>query len=148
VQETTIGEVLADARGMTIYRYGCGDDAADQLACDHPSQTQAYRLAMCGGGDPERCLRTFPYVIAPKGARSESRAWTIMSIDPMTGRRSEMGKPGAVQVWAYRDRPVYTYSGDRQPGDTHADSHGEMRGQRNGYKAFWLRDDFYNYETY
>jgi hypothetical protein len=24
------------------------------------------------------------------------------------------------------------------------DSHGEFRAERNGYKAFWLRDDFFS----
>ena len=80
VQDTTAGQVLADAHGMTIYSYTCGDDALDQLGCDHPSDSQVYRLAMCGGGDWQRCLRTFPYVSrrlepearAAPGARSTS----------------------------------------------------------------------------
>jgi predicted lipoprotein with Yx(FWY)xxD motif len=143
VQDTTAGQVLADARGMTIYVFGCGDDADDQLACDHPTTTQAYRFAMCGGGDVARCLRSFAYVAAAPGARATSRTWRIVDIDPQTGRFASPGQAGAVHVWAYRDRPVYTYSGDRQPGDVNADSHGEFRGERNGFKAFWIRDDYF-----
>jgi predicted lipoprotein with Yx(FWY)xxD motif len=142
-QATTIGLVLADVNGMTIYTYSCGDDAPDQLGCDHPSETQAYRLAMCGGGDAERCLRTFPYVLAAPGARSGSRAWSVIDIDPLTGRRAKAGQPGTLHVWAFRDRPVYTYAGDHEPGDVYADGHGEFRAEREGYTAWWLRDDYF-----
>lgn len=143
VQDTTAGQVLADRSGRTLYTYFCGDDSMDQLGCDHPSQTQAYRLTVCGGGDAERCLQSFPYVIADKNAKSTSRTWTVILIDPMTGRRASQGQPGALRVWAYRDRPLYTYAGDRGPGDTFADAHGEFRGLRNGYRAIWLRDEFF-----
>lgn len=141
-QETTAGIVVADAQGKTIYMYNCGDDSIDQLGCDHPSQTQVYRLSMCGAGDVERCLKTFPYVTAPAGAKSDNRSWSIVDIDPKTGRFVRLGQSGAVHVWAYRDRPVYTYAGDKLPGDINADGLGEFRGQRQGFKAYWLRDDF------
>lgn len=144
VQDTTAGQVLADRHGMTVYWYFCGDDGVDQLECDHPSETSAYRLAICGGGDPERCLRTFPYVIAAENAKPMSRSWTVMLIDPTTGRRAPASQAGVLRVWAYRDRPVYTYAGDRRPGDVNADAHGEFRGERNGFRAFWLRDDFFS----
>jgi len=142
VQDTLIGQVLADARGMTVYTYVCGDDSQDQLSCDHPDDTQVYRLAMCGGGDPDRCLTHWPYVLADAAATSESRAWTVLSIDPKTGHRAAPEQPDALSVWAYRDRPVYTYGGDKKPGDVHGAGTGEWRGQRNGLKAFWLRDDY------
>lgn len=144
VQKTIAGTVLADARGMTIYTYVCGEDSADQLSCEHPDDTQVYRLAMCGGGDPEKCLKHWPYVQADKGAISRSRAWRVMSIDPKTGHRAAPEQPDALRVWAYRDRPVYTYGGDEKPGDVNGAGTGEWRGQRNGLKAFWLRDDFMN----
>jgi predicted lipoprotein with Yx(FWY)xxD motif len=144
VHDTTAGQVLADARGMTVYLYNCGDDALDQLACDHPDTPQEYRMAICGGGDPAKCLVNWPYVIAPKDARSDSRVWSVMDIDPKTGHRATPGQADALHVWAFRDRPVYTFAGDPQPGDTRGDGVGEWRGQRNGFKAFWLRDDFFN----
>ena len=142
IQQTTSGEVLADSTGKTIYMYVCGDDALDQLGCDHPSQTQAYRLAMCGGGDIERCNHTFLYVTAAKDAKSFSRAWTVIDIDPKTGRLTAPRAPGSLHVWAYRDRPVYTYAGDDRPGDINADGIGEFRGEREGFHAYWVRDDF------
>jgi predicted lipoprotein with Yx(FWY)xxD motif len=144
VQKTLAGDVLADARGMTIYTYVCGDDSADQLACDHPDDTQVYRLAMCGGGDAAKCREYWPYVRAEKGAVSDSRAWRVVSIDPDTGHFATAEQADAINVWAYRDRPVYTFSGDLEPGDVNGAGTGEWRGKRNGLQAFWLRDDYMN----
>ncbi len=145
VQDTIQGQVLADHRGMTIYTYKCGDDSIDQLSCEHPDDIQAYRWAMCGGGDPAICLQEWPYVLADEGAEATSRAWSIMLIDPKTGHRAEPGQEDALRVWAYRDRPVYTYSGDREPGAISGDSNGVWRGMRNGFRAFWLRDPFFGH---
>ncbi|MYA37741.1 MAG: hypothetical protein F4030_12465 [Gammaproteobacteria bacterium] len=142
VQSTIAGDVLADADGRTIYVYRCGEDSADQLACDHPDDTQVYRLAMCGGGAPDQCLEHWPYVMAGADEKSINRSWRVLSIDPKTGRLAGDGEPGALRVWSWRGRPVYLFAGDKLPGDVHGDGAGEWRGQRNGLKAFWLRDDF------
>ena len=142
VQPTLAGLVLADSNGRTIYLYNCGEDSADQLACDHPDDTQVYRLAMCGGGNPGHCLEHWPYVLAADWEVSPNRTWRIVLIDPLNGRFAEPGQSGALRVWAYRDRPVYTYRGDSRPGEVTGGGTGEWRGQRNGLKAFWLRDDY------
>ncbi len=139
------GEVLSDEQGRTIYIYRCNDDAADQLACDHPTQPQVYRLSICGKGDAALCNKMFPYVIAAKDARSDTRIWSTIDIDPKTGGKVAAGAPGSLHVWAYRDRPVYTCARDRKPGDIECDSWGELFGLRNGFKAFWIRDDFGGY---
>lgn len=141
-RDTVGGEVLADSKGMTIYIYSCNDDAVDQLACDYPGGPQEYRWAVCGHGDPGRCLEMFPYVIPTAGAKSPNKTWTIMSIDPVTGDVADAADEQAVQVWAYRGRPVYRHGRDRKPGEVNGDAWGEFEGRRNGYKAFWLRDDF------
>ena len=144
VQDSASGQVLADSHGMTIYVYACDDDSSDQLACDHPTNTQVYRFAICGGGDPMKCLQTFPPVLAPKDAKVDRRIWSVMDIDPNTGHLAAPGQANALHVWAYRQRPVYTFVGDRRPGDINADGWGEVMGWRNGFKAFWLRDDFFS----
>lgn len=144
VQETNIGLTLADSRGHTIYRYNCGDDSYDQLRCDHPDTTQAFRIAICGAGSQEQCLKTWPMVPAAANAKSGSRAWSVVAIDPKTGKYAAPGQADAMHVWAFRGRPVYTYSGDKKPGDTEGDSFGEWIGNRNGFSAFFLRDDFMN----
>lgn len=143
--DTLIGRVVADSRGMTVYTYVCGDDSIDQLGCDHPNDTQVYRLAMCGGGDPAKCLKYWPYVTAGPDEQSTSRTWTVMWIDPQTGHRAsdaQRENGNALKVWAYRDRPVYTFGGDEQPGDLNGAGTGEWRGQRNGLEAIWIRDDY------
>jgi predicted lipoprotein with Yx(FWY)xxD motif len=144
VQDARSGQVLADSRGMTLYTYICTDDALDQQSCDHPDTQQAYRFAICGGNDPARCAATFPYVLADKDAVTTGHTWSVMDIDPMTGKRAKAGQAGALRVWAYRDRPVYTFARDRKAGDIGADAWGEFNGWRNGFKAFWIRDDFFN----
>ena len=136
------GQVLADSRGRTIYLYNCRDDSLVQLACDHPGAPQVYRMAICGNGDPKLCRETFPYVVAPAGAKSESDLWSVLTIDPDTGHLAAPGQEGSLQVWAYRNRPVYTYGGDKEAGVTNGDGVGEFTGRRNGFKAFVLRDDF------
>ncbi|MGJ8687956.1 MAG: COG4315 family predicted lipoprotein [Gammaproteobacteria bacterium] len=145
VQDSALGgQVLADSRGRTIYYYSCHDDSVAQLACDHPDAVQDYRMAICGNGNAQMCLETFPYVVADANAKSESSLWSVMTINPNTGRHAESGEEGALNVWAYRQRPVYTYGGDHEPGVTNGDSFGEFLGRRNGYKAFVLRDVFQN----
>ncbi len=138
-QDARTGQVLADKYGRTIYTYNCNDDAFDQQPCDHPSTTQAYRLAMCGKGDARKCIANFPYVVAEKADRIESQVWSIMTIDPSTGRQAPDGKEGALRVWAFRERPLYLCWRDKKPGDLECDNFGEFSGDRNGYKAFWLR---------
>jgi len=142
IQDTHTGQVQAGPDGKTLYFYSCTDDAHDQLLCDYPGGPQAYRLAICGGGDAERCARTFPYVLADANAKSTSRAWTIMHIDPKTGHKAKADDAGALRVWAFRQRPLYTFAGDKAPGDVEGDAWGEFNGRKNGFKAFWVRDDF------
>jgi predicted lipoprotein with Yx(FWY)xxD motif len=143
-RDSLMGQVLADDRGMTLYVYTCIDDSIDQLSCENPDDTQAYRLAMCGGGDAELCARTWPYVVARKDHGNVNRPWSVMEIDAKTGRKAAHGQSGALSVWAFRDRPVYTYAGDLQAGDINGDGTGEWRGLRNGFRAFWLRDEYHN----
>ncbi|MGI9261022.1 MAG: hypothetical protein ACR2QR_03245, partial [Woeseiaceae bacterium] len=68
--------------------------------------------------------------------------WTVISVDPKTGHRAQPEQTDALTVWAYRDRPVYTYGLDKAPGDLRGSGTGEWRGQRNGLKAFFVRDDY------
>jgi len=143
IQDAPMGQVVADAKGHTVYIYNCNDDAIDQFTCDHPDMPQAYRFAVCGVGDPVKCEQTFPYVIAPKNAKSGSQIWSTIDLDPKTGHKAQPGQANALHVWAYRDRPVFIFAGDKQPGDIYGDSWGEFQGARNGFKAFTVRDDYF-----
>lgn len=142
ITDSTAGSMLADAKGRTIYLYNCNDDAQDQLDCSHPSQPQAYRLAICGKGDWQRCQKVFTYLPAGADEKSTSNIWSIKHIDASTGRWVEPNAPGAMRVWAYRDRPVYLCARDKVPGDYECDSWGEFSGMRNGWKTFWIREVF------
>jgi predicted lipoprotein with Yx(FWY)xxD motif len=134
--------VLADSRGKTIYIYNCVEDAPDQQSCDHPSTTQVYRLAICGGFDVKHCNEMFPYVVADKGARSTSQIWAVKDIDPATGRYVDAGTPGSLHIWTFRDRPLYTFAHDTMPGEVRANAWGEANGWRDGFHAFWVREEF------
>lgn len=141
-QITYMGDVLADAQGRTIYTYSCFDDSVDQMSCDTPESPQAYRVAIAGGGNPERALQMWPYVVATAAAKSPSQTWSTIYIDPRTGHRSSAGQSGALRVWAWRGRPVYTYAGDKTPGDLEGNNTGEWAGRRNGFRAFFIRNLF------
>ncbi len=143
IQDSRIGQVIADKDGRTVYIYNCIDDALDQMVCNHPATTQAYRLAICGNGDPALCNKTWPYLLAAANEKSAGLIWGTAWIDPTTGRFAEPDAAGALHVRTFRDRPLYLYSGDTEPGDPYGDGWGEVMGARNGFKAFWVRrDDF------
>ena len=145
IRDSRIGQVIADKNGKTVYVYNCIDDAVDQMVCNHPTTTQAYRLAICGNGDAALCNKMWPYVQAPANAKSESLIWGTAWIDTASGHFAAPHAPGAQFVWTFRDRPIYTYSGDAEPGDSDGDGWGEVMGARNGFKAFWIRrEDFVN----
>jgi predicted lipoprotein with Yx(FWY)xxD motif len=142
IVDNAVGKLIAAPNGKTIYYYRCWEDTADVLACDFPSAPQEYRWAVCGGGDVQRCNKTFPYVIAEKGAKSDSLTWGTMDINPKTGRAVAAGSPDSLHVWTYRGRPIYTFAGDKNVGDFNGNGWGQDHGQRNGFMAFWMRDDF------
>ncbi len=141
-QVSLAGDVLADADGNTIYYYTCNDDSLDQLACDTMESPQVYRIAIGGGGDWDRALEMWPYVEAAEDAVAPNLLWSIVYVDPNTGRRATADDEGALRVWAYLDRPVYTYAGDEYPGDIEGNGIGEWQGKRNGYRAFYIREEF------
>lgn len=145
MKRTIVGLVLGDANGKSVYSYTCVDDAIDALGCDYPEAPQAYRFAVCGGGNPERCLKVFPFVLAPAGAKSGNRLWGTMYIEPKTGKRATVDVPGALNVWTLRGRPVYTFAGyqgygDHRTTDVNAHGWGEVNGGRNGFAALVYRD--------
>lgn len=142
VEMTLAGDVLADANGKTIYYYTCGDDSQDQMSCDTMDSPQVYRIAIAGGGDPERALKMWPYVPASASAKVPSQLWSIVYVDPQTGREAVANQAGALRVWAYRGRPVYTYAGDKAPGDIEGNGIGEWQGRRNGFRAMYVREEF------
>ena len=137
-RDTLAGTVLADHDGKTIYTYWCYEDALDQQLCDHPNAPQAYRLAICGAGDAERCLQYWPPVRAPKDAVVTSKVWGIAYIDPKSGHFAKADQAGAWKVWTYRGRPIYTYTREKS-GEVLGDEFGEHDQNRNAFKAFYMQ---------
>ena len=145
LKPTTVGTVLGDSNGMTVYRYVCTDDGIDQLTCDTPDSPQVYRYTVCGGGDAALCLKVFPYILAPRGAKTGNDIWGTMYIDPKTGKRTTADAADALHVWTFRDRPLFTFAGyrgygDRKPSDIKANGWGEGNAGHNGFMAVVYRD--------
>ena len=67
----------------------------------------------------------------------------MVEIDPATGHFAAGSEPARLRVWAYRERPVFTFAGDVQPGEVNADGLGEFQADREGFLAFWWRDEFF-----
>ena len=44
--------------------------------------------------------------------------------------------------WAYKGYALYTYSGDKEPGDIEGNGMGEWQGKRNGFRAFYTKEVF------
>jgi predicted lipoprotein with Yx(FWY)xxD motif len=141
VHDTSMGPVLADRHGKTLYVFACLEPAIDMLSCDHPADTQVYRLALCGNGDGATCLKTWPMVPALPGDKTLNWVWSVIEIDPETGHYAAPGRRDALRVWAYRGRPVYTFSGDKQPGDDRGDGVAGGVGQSIMFTALKLRHD-------
>ena len=112
-----MGWVYGDAEGRTLYAFYCFDRAPDGLHCDEPGDAAAHRSAVCGTG--EQCAREW----RPVPARPDDAAvgnWGIADVAhppfaEATGAYGE-GVP-TVRAWTWYGRPVYTFAGDRIPGD-------------------------------
>ena len=120
VGPTTGGDVLTDRSGKTLYRFVCSEYTPDRLNCDGPDSSQMYRLSICGG--PERCGQTWRYLAANGQTRPAGRTWSVVQVDPVSGVFCTNRADTCTQkVWAYMGRPVYTFAGDRRPGDLEGD---------------------------
>lgn len=61
----------------------------------------------------EDCAVTWPPYIAPQGA-AEDEDWSVIN------------RPDDLRQWAFRDKPLYTYSLDQGPGDTYGEGSGAV----------------------
>ncbi|MBA3733150.1 hypothetical protein H0W91_02110 [Patescibacteria group bacterium] len=88
---TALGEYLTDGRGMTLY-----------VSADDK------RLASSCTGD---CAKTWiPYAYDNKNIAS--------STDMLSKRMNVIKRPDGTYQYAYGEKPVYFYVGDKAPGDT------------------------------
>lgn len=136
-----VGWVYADADGRTLYMFSCFD-GPDQLPCDEPGDPAAHRSALCGTG--EQCAREWRPVLASPDDKPVGY-WSIGDVpDPpfmdAAGAYGE-GVP-TVRAWTFHGRPVYTFSGDKVPGEALA--HG-MRGTSSDFGAITVLADTFPY---
>jgi len=130
VQLTLLGPSYADAAGMTLYSFACvtnappGNAGRDKvLSCDHWTDPPIFREQFCAG--PERCGELWAPLVAPADASPRGGLWSVAVIpDPVKYpmRWAQVDgvaekTPGAVKIYTYLGRPIYTYKGDRAPGE-------------------------------
>ena len=112
-----IGWVYADTKGRTLYAFICFDRTPDQLSCDEIGDPAAHRSAICGpAADCAREWRPVPAGPADKPAGY----WAIADVPepPFVNATDAYGENvPTVKAWTYHGRPVYTFSGDKKPGD-------------------------------
>ena len=103
----TAETVLTNAQGMTLYYFD--RDTSTSVACTGGGGYGSY------GG----CTRTWPPLPSPGGAAPTSSV-------SLSGSLSVLNDANGQQVM-YNGHPLYTYSGDQNPGDTNG----------NGIQGLW-----------
>ena len=94
-RQTSLGNVLTDENGMTLYIF-------DRDVLGAPASA-------CAGN----CINTWPPFLAGEGAAHDD--WTLVDVE----------HEGATQkMWAYQGWPLYYWQGDANAGDTTGDGVG------------------------
>ena len=95
-QDSSLGKVLADAKGMTLYAFDNDKGKAEST---------------CTG----KCIVNWPPFLAPADATA-SGDWTLVSGQDKDGN--------AIKLWAYEGSPLYYWINDKKPGDVDGDGKG------------------------
>ena len=95
--DTSLGKVLTDMSGMTLYIFDKDTKGATASAC------------------VDKCIAAWPPFIAAAGAMAEGD-WTIVDVVDKDGN--------AVKMWAYEGWPLYYWIKDAKAGDTTGDGVG------------------------
>jgi len=121
-QLSLIGEVYTNRNGMTLYAYNCNASGSGRVtvavSCDAAGDPAAWMVAVCGDG--KECAKRWRPYIAAANAKPEGEFSIVDITYPMfTDMRGALYPADAprVKVWAYRDRPLFTYHTDEKPGD-------------------------------
>jgi predicted lipoprotein with Yx(FWY)xxD motif len=130
VQNTVLGPVYADSRGMTTYRFYCANPIPGETFykevpgfwCDGFDVDPTYREGFCAA--PEKCGERWQPVQAPANAEPRPGLWSIAVIPDkryalrwVPAKVGEKLSPEAMKVWMYQGRPIFTVAWDEQPGD-------------------------------
>lgn len=113
-----IGDIYTNREGMALYVFHC-ESGMERLPCDDPGDAAAYWSIICS--TPETCAGLWqPFAAAPDAAASGE--WSIVEVphpvydDPLGLTHEADNSNPRVRQWAYRGRPVYTYTEDLEPG--------------------------------
>lgn len=116
IQHTDLGDVFADASGMTLYTKGNGNGRqateAGTSACDFTPQAmgritkapQTYKARLRADGSRQSCAEETPLALVQDGAKPVGK-WTVAQ------RKDEH------KQWVYGTAALYTSIKDRKPGD-------------------------------
>jgi predicted lipoprotein with Yx(FWY)xxD motif len=96
-QDSSLGKVLADSKGMTLYTFDNDGKGAMKSSCSG------------------KCAAAWPPFVAPTDA-SASGDWTVVDGQNKDGT--------AVKMWAYEGWPLYYWQNDKKPGDVDGDGKG------------------------
>lgn len=95
--DSSLGKILVDANGMTLYTFDKDTKGATMSACT------------------DKCIAAWPPLVAPAGAMAEGE-WTIVDVTDKDGKAGKM--------WAYNGMPLYTFVKDKAKGDVTGDGVG------------------------
>lgn len=95
--DSTLGKVLTDSKGLTLYTYDTDGKGAT--------------MSTCTG----KCAAAWPPFVAPADATA-SGDWTIVDGQDKDGN--------AVKLWAYEGWPLYYFIQDKAAGDVNGDGKG------------------------
>jgi predicted lipoprotein with Yx(FWY)xxD motif len=95
--DSSLGKVLTDANGMTLYTYDKDTKGAGKSTCEG------------------KCIVNWPPFMAPADATADGD-WTVADgVD-------KDGKP--IKLWAYEGWPLYYWINDKKAGDVDGDGKG------------------------
>ena len=97
--DSTLGKILVDPKGMTLYIFD--------------KDTKGETKSACTG----KCIAAWPPFVAPAGAMAEGD-WTTVDVTDKDGKAEKM--------WAYDGMPLYYWVKDKKPGDTTGDGVGSV----------------------
>ncbi len=112
---------------MSLYSFFCNESDVEELRCDRPGAPPIYILPLCGGREGD-CSTKFKLFEAAPDAKPIAPLWSITRIDPRNPVRVLKNDTEGVRVWAYQGRPLYTYPGDKAPGDYYGHGYGHEAG--------------------
>lgn len=115
MQTTPVGDLYADENGKTLYSFICPGRGGRE--CDDAGEKTSWWFVVCGNA-PEKCADVWKPVLAKDDAKPAGNNWTIVNMPlPWSPVRAAVGSSEkSVKVWAFKGRPLFTYTYEDHPG--------------------------------